>query len=160
MKTLIINILYSYLLPLILGGVGYLFVYYFWEPIRQMDNLKKEIITALTKYANVRQRSTMKKNHDYDGPGDLYEEELLNQNEIEQTIHKLRQLAGELRSIINAKKTYQLLSRFHLVPPKSKIETAAKCLVGWSNSFGQEGEGKLIGDFINTLCQTLRVPIS
>ncbi len=152
--------LYPYLLPPTLGGVGYLLVYYFWEPIRQMDNKKKEIITTITKYANVRQRSTFKKNHDYDGPGELHEEVLLNQNELEQTIHNLRQLAGELRSIINRRKTYALLSFIHLVPPKSKVEVSAKYLIGWSNSFGQENESKLIGDFINNLAQALGIPIN
>ena len=159
MKT-IVEILFPYLLPLLLGGLGYLFAYYFWEPIRQMDSKKQEIITALSRYANVRQRSTMKKNHDYDGPYDLYNEVLLNQDEVEQTAHSLRQLAGELRSIINTKKTYSLLSFLRLVPQESKVETAAKCLIGWSNSFGQEGESKLIGDFINDLAQALEIPIT
>lgn len=154
------NIILPYLLPLLLGGFGYLFAYYFWEPIRQMDSKKQEIITTLSKYTNIRQRSTMKKNHDYDGPADLYKEVILNQNEVEQTTHKLRQLAGELRSIINTKKTYSLLSFLRLVPQKSKVETAAKCLIGWSNSFGQEGESKLIGDFINDLAQALEIPIT
>lgn len=152
--------LYPYLLPPILGGFGYLFVYYFWEPIRQMDNKKREIITAITKYANIRKHSTFKKNHDYDGPGELHEEVLLNQNELEQTTYNLRQYAGELRAIINRRKTYALLSLIHLVPPKSKVELAAKCLIGWSNSFGQENESKLIGDFINNLAQALDIPIS
>ncbi len=152
--------IYPYILSLVFGGFGYLFVYYFWEPKHQMDNLKREITIALTKYAGIRQRSKMKRSRDYDGPGKLYEEELLNQNQVEQTILRLKQLAGELRSVINTKKTYPLLSFLHLVPQSSEVEVAANCLVGWSNSFGQEDQSRLIEDFINKLVKTLKIPIS
>ncbi len=155
-----INLLSPYLLPLIIGGLGYLFTYYFWEPIRQMDNQIKEIITILTKYANVRQYSKMKKSQDYDGPLIWREEIIINQDEITQTTHKLRQLAGELRSTMNTKKTYPLLSFLHLIPPKSKVETIAKCLIGWSSSFGQDDQSKLIGNFINTIARILKIPIT
>ena len=154
------NGLFPYILPLLVGGIGYLFVYYFWDPIRKMDSLKQEIITVITRYANVRQRSVMKKNSDYATFGDIYEEVVLNEDEIVKTTHRLRQLAGELRSIINTKKTYTLLSFFHLVPPKSKIESSAKCLIGWSNSYGQKEQERLIGKSINDLAQELRIPIS
>lgn len=156
----IVKIIAPYFSTLLVGGLGYLFVYYFWEPIRKMDNQKQEIIAAITRYANVRQHTKMRKNNDYDGPGELYEEELLNQSEVEQTTHELRRLAGELRSIINAKKTYSLLSFLRIVPPKSRIETAARCLVGWANSIGQEDRGKLVGKFINDLAQALEIPIN
>lgn len=155
-----LGLLFPYILPLLIGGLGYLFVYYFWEPIRQMDSKKQEIITTISKYANVRQRISMKKNHDYEGPGELFEEVFLNQNEVEQTSHNLRQLAGELRSIINTKNTYPFLSFFHLVPQKPKVENTAKDLIGWSNSFGQEDQSKMIGDFINDIAKILEIPIS
>ena len=153
------DILFPYMLSLLFGGFGYLFVYYFWEPIRQMDSKRQEISIAISRYANIRQRTEMRKNNDYDGPGDLFEEIVLNQNEIEQTVHKLRQLAGELRSIVNTKGAYAFLSSIRLVPQKNKIESAAKYLMGWSNSFGQSDESKLIGDYINDLAQSLEIPI-
>lgn len=155
-----LNTLSAYLFPSLLGGLGYLLVYYFWEPKRQMDNLKKEIITTLTKYANVRKRSKMNRNNDYSGPGELFEEVELNQSEIEQATQKLRQLTGELRSIINTKKTYSILSYLHLVPQESKIEAVAKCFIGWANSFGQENQGKLIGDYINEVAKILEIPVN
>jgi len=146
------------ILSLLLGGIGYLIVYYFWEPIRQINCQKKEIVVIATKYANVRKMSKMKKDIDYDGPYELYNEVVLNKNEVKQVVRVLRGLSGKLRSIMNTEYFYSFLSKIKLVPKRSIIEEVSKCLIGWSNSFGQESESKLIGNYINSIFKELNIP--
>lgn len=146
------------LLTLLTGGVGYLIVYYFWEPIRQINYQKKEINVLITKFANVRKISKMKKNKNYTGPYELYEEIVLNKNQIEKTINTLRDMSGRLRSIINTELLYSFLSKIRLVPNKSKIEKVSTHLIGWSNSFGLDDESKSIGNYINLIVKELNIP--
>lgn len=147
------------LLTLLTGGLGYLIVYYFWEPIRQIYYQKGEIIVLITKFANIRKISEMKKDKDYDGPYELYKEVTLNKNQIDQTISTLRDMSGRLRSIINTHIFYSFLSKIKMVPKKSKIEKVSSYLIGWSNSFGLKDESKSIGNFINLIVKELNIPI-
>ena len=151
--------LIPYFITLLVGGLGYLIVYYFWEPIRQVNNYKKEIITIITNFANVRKVFEMKKNRDYTGPDELYDEVVLNKDEITQVVRDLRNLSGRLRATINTEVFYSFLSHIKLIPKKTKIENISKILIGWSNSFGQENQSRLIGDYINSLAKILNIPI-
>lgn len=101
---------------------GQLLQRFFLEPVQEQRKIIGEIAFCLVFHANVMEMSARK------------DQGLVRVEEPVETVKTLRGLASKLRATLWTIPMYQLLARLKIVPKATTIMTAAKGLVGWSNS--------------------------